>query len=168
MNDDLPVNKTAKLICGHRMCHSCLKRLFVLSVNDPAYMPPRCCTFKRIPFNIHVMRLFDDEFRDLWNKRYKEYITENKLFCPSQGCGGWFKPKKIHLDRTSGMTYVYCSRCMTKLCIRCNSKLHTQRECPNDEKTDRLAQMAKDQGWQRCHSCKAVVDPKEGCNYMTW
>jgi ariadne-1 len=167
MNDDLPVNKTAKLGCGHRMCHSCLKRLFVLSVSDPAHMPPRCCTLKRISSK-HVKRLFDDGFKDLWNKRYQEYITENKLFCPSQGCGGWFKPGKVRIDLTSGMKYARCGRCQTKVCTLCNSKFHTQRECPNDKKTDGLVQTAKDQGWQRCYSCKAVVELKEGCNHMTW
>jgi hypothetical protein len=29
-------------------------------------------------------------------------------------------------------------------------------------------EMAKEKGWQRCYSCKAVVELKEGCNHMTW
>ncbi|KAF2000115.1 hypothetical protein P154DRAFT_209379 [Amniculicola lignicola CBS 123094] len=98
MMDDLPANKTVKLGCGHRMCHSCLKRQFTLSVNDPQHMPPTCCSAEHIPLK-HVDRLFDDKFKRLWNKK--------------------------------------------------------------------LVQLAKDKGWQRCYSCKAIVELKEGCNHMT-
>ena len=67
--DEFPSNKTAKLSCGHRMCHSCLKRLFRMAVNDPAHMPPRCCTADHIPLS-HVEDLFDLKFKVNFNKKY--------------------------------------------------------------------------------------------------
>ncbi|CAA9966585.1 hypothetical protein PTMSG1_09944 [Pyrenophora teres f. maculata] len=149
MNDDLPLNKTVKLACGHRMCYSCLKRQFSLSVKDPAHMPPRCCTSEHIPLK-YADRLFDDKFKTLWNKKFQEYTTANRLYCPSKGCGQWVKPSKIKMDPTYG-----------------RNKFHTKRECPKDEETNRVVEMAKEQGWQRCYSCKAVVELKEGCNHMT-
>ncbi|PSN67268.1 hypothetical protein BS50DRAFT_493300 [Corynespora cassiicola Philippines] len=166
MADDLPANKTAKLGCGHRMCHHCLKRQFTLSVTDPRHMPPRCCTHEHIPLK-HVERLFDDKFKRQWNKKYQEYKTANRLYCPSKGCGEWIKPSKIRMDLTYGMKYARCGRCNTKVCVLCNKKFHTRRECPKDEETNRLVEMAKEQGWQRCYNCKAVVELKEGCNHMT-
>ncbi|KAF2176633.1 hypothetical protein K469DRAFT_399505 [Zopfia rhizophila CBS 207.26] len=166
MNDDLPANKTAKLGCGHRMCHSCLKRQFSLSVSDPQHMPPTCCTSEHIPLK-HVERLFDDKFKRLWNKKYQEYTTANRLYCPTKGCGEWIKPSKIRMDLASGMRYARCGRCSTKVCVLCNGRFHTRRECPRDEETNRLVQMAKDKGWQRCYNCKAMVELKEGCNHMT-
>lgn len=167
MADDLPANKTAKLGCGHRMCHHCLKRQFTLSVTDPRHMPPRCCTHEHIPLK-HVERLFDDKFKRQWNKKYQEYKTANRLYCPSKGCGEWIKPSKIRMDLTYGMKYARCGRCNTKVCVLCNKKFHTRRECPKDEETNRVVEMAKEQGWQRCYNCKAVVELKEGCNHMTW
>jgi len=167
MNDDLPLNKTVKLACGHRMCFSCLKRQFSLSVKDPAHMPPRCCTSEHIPLK-YADRLFDDKFKVLWNKKFQEYTTANRLYCPSKGCGQWVKPSKIKMDPTYGRKYARCSACSTKICVLCNSKFHTKRECPKDEETNRVVEMAKEQGWQRCYSCKAVVELKEGCNHMTW
>ncbi|KAL7779871.1 hypothetical protein CFE70_009889 [Pyrenophora teres f. teres 0-1] len=166
MNDDLPLNKTVKLACGHRMCYSCLKRQFSLSVKDPAHMPPRCCTSEHIPLK-YADRLFDDKFKTLWNKKFQEYTTANRLYCPSKGCGQWVKPSKIKMDPTYGRKYARCSACSTKICVLCNSKFHTKRECPKDEETNRVVEMAKEQGWQRCYSCKAVVELKEGCNHMT-
>ncbi|KAF1959500.1 hypothetical protein CC80DRAFT_405467 [Byssothecium circinans] len=166
MTDDLPVHKTAKLGCGHRMCHSCLKRQFTLSVSDPQHMPPTCCNAEHIPLK-YVERLFDDKFKRLWNKKYQEYTTANRLYCPMKSCGEWIKPSKIRMDRTYGRKYARCGRCNTKVCVLCNSRFHTRRECPRDEETNRLVQMAKEKGWQRCYNCKAVVELKEGCNHMT-
>ncbi|CAN9252976.1 unnamed protein product [Alternaria alternata] len=166
MNDDLPLSKTVKLACGHRMCYGCLKRQFTLSVKDPAHMPPRCCTSEHIPLK-YADRLFDDKFKVQWNKKFQEYTTANRLYCPSKGCGQWIKPSKIKMDPTYGRKYARCSSCNTKVCVLCNSKFHTKRECPKDEETNRLVEMAKEKGWQRCYSCKAVVELKEGCNHMT-
>ncbi|KAF2016225.1 hypothetical protein BU24DRAFT_197075 [Aaosphaeria arxii CBS 175.79] len=166
MNDEVPINKTAKLGCGHHMCHSCLKRQFTLSVSDPQHMPPKCCTEEHIPLK-HVDRLFDDKFKRLWNKKYQEYTSSNRIYCPMKGCGEWIKPSKIKLDMTTGRKYARCGRCSTKVCVLCSSRFHTRRECPRDEETNRIVQMAKDQGWQRCYKCKAIVELKEGCNHMT-
>lgn len=167
MDDDLPANKTAKLGCGHRMCHSCLKRQFTLSVSDPKHMPPTCCSAEHIPLK-YVERLFDDKFKRQWNKKYEEYTTSNRLYCPKRGCGEWIKPGRIKMDLTYGKKYARCGRCDTKVCVLCNAKFHTRRECPKDEETNRLVEMAKEKGWQRCYNCRAVVELKEGCNHMTW
>lgn len=166
MVDDIPANKTAKLGCGHRMCHSCLKRQFKLSVDDPQHMPPTCCTSEHIPLR-YVERLFDDKFKILWNKKYQEYTTANRLYCPTKGCGEWIKPSKVRVDLTTGRKYARCGHCNTKVCVLCNGKFHTRRECPKDEETNRLVQLAKEKGWQRCYSCKSMVELKEGCNHMT-
>ncbi|KAF2133493.1 hypothetical protein P153DRAFT_157884 [Dothidotthia symphoricarpi CBS 119687] len=166
MNDDLPLHKTVKLACGHRMCNSCLKRQFTLSAQDAQHMPPTCCTAEHIPLK-YAERLFDDKFKKLWNKKYQEYTTANRLYCPSKGCGEWIKPSKIRMDLTYGRKYARCGRCTTKVCVLCSAKFHTKRECPKDEETNRLVQMAKEKGWQRCYNCKAVVELKEGCNHMT-
>jgi ariadne-1 len=167
MNDELPINKTVKLACGHRMCYSCLKRQFTLSVQDPQHMPPRCCTTEHIPLK-YADRLFDDKFKVLWNRKYQEYTTANRLYCPARACGQWIKPSRIKMDSTTGRKYARCGHCQTKVCVLCNSKFHSRRECPKDEETNRLVEMAKEKGWQRCYSCKAVVELKEGCNHMTW
>ncbi|KAF2200932.1 hypothetical protein GQ43DRAFT_372674 [Delitschia confertaspora ATCC 74209] len=166
MNDDLPANKTAKFNCGHRMCYSCLKRQFQLSVTDPQHMPPRCCTSEHIPLR-YVERLFDNKFKILWNKKFQEYTTANRLYCPTKGCGEWIKPSKIRKDSLTGRRYARCGRCDTKVCVLCNGRFHNRRDCPKDEETNRLVELAREKGWQRCYQCKAMVELKEGCNHMT-
>jgi hypothetical protein len=166
MEDDVPSHKTAKLKCGHRMCNACLKDSFKLSVRDPQHMPPRCCTTDHIPLK-HVERLFDTGFKKQWNKKYAEFSTRNRIYCPSRRCGEWIKPEHIYRD-ADGRKYAKCGRCHTKVCYACNGKWHGYRDCPRDEETHRFLEQAKQLGWQRCHRCKAVVELKEGCNHMTW
>ncbi|KAI4741042.1 hypothetical protein E4T50_08529 [Aureobasidium sp. EXF-12298] len=163
-SDDVPVTRSAKLPCGHRMCNSCLRRIFTMSIKDPQHMPPKCCNQDHIPLK-HVDHLFDDKFKILWNTKYQEYTTKNRVYCPAKGCGQWIKPSNMH--KLQGRKYGRCPRCKTKVCTLCNNKLHTSGECPKDPETKRLVDLAKEKGWQRCYNCKAMVELKEGCNHMT-
>lgn len=170
LSDDVPISKSAKLPCSHRMCHACLKRIFTMSVTDPQHMPPRCCTSDHIPLK-HVEKLFDMKFKMKWNKKYQEYTTKNRIYCPTKGCGEWIKPSHVFLDTSAGPTggrkFGKCSKCKTKVCCLCNGKWHSGKDCPKDEATKTFVEMAKEKGWQRCYNCSAMVELKEGCNHMT-
>lgn len=163
--DDLPARKTAKLECKHRMCHACLKRIFQLSTSDPQLMPPRCCTEQEIPLD-HVDKLFDVKFKILWNRKFAEYATKNRLYCPKKGCGIWIKPKYIAKDKMTGREIGKCKECKTEVCKKCNMKWHGRRECDNDEGTKRVLELGKEQGWKRCYNCREMVQLAEGCNHM--
>lgn len=163
-SDDIPYAQSAKLACGHRMCNDCLKRIFEMSVKDPVHMPPKCCTDQYIPLK-HVDKLFDDKFKTLWNRKYQEYHTKNRIYCPALKCGEWIKPSHIHTMQ--GRKYAKCPRCRTIVCTLCNNKMHKSTDCPKDPEIAKLVEQAKDEGWQRCYSCNAFVERKEGCNHMT-
>ena len=167
---DVPVSRSAKLACQHHMCNSCLRRIFTLSITDPQHMPPKCCTTDHIPLK-HVEKLFDLKFKKTWNRKYQEYTTQNRIYCPARGCGEWIKPANIHVDTSGGIDggrkYGKCTRCRTKVCCTCNGRWHAGQECPKDEATARFAEIAKQEGWQRCYNCSATVELKEGCNHMT-
>jgi len=159
-SDDVPHANSAKLTCGHRMCHDCLKRVFEMSVNDPAHMPPRCCTEEHIPLK-HVDKIFDVKFKTQWNRKYQEYKTKNRIYCPAPECSYWIKPSHIHRD-SQGRKYAHCPRCKTKVCTLCNNKMHKSRDCPKDPEIAKLVEQAKEKGWQRCFECNAFVELKEG------
>jgi hypothetical protein len=147
------------------MCHSCLKRNFELSLTDPQLMPPRCCTQDRISIRI-VEPLFNTSFKKMWNRKYEEFTTQNRLYCPSKRCGEWIKPSRIRQE--GNRKSAQCGHCKTKVCVACNGKWHSSLDCPNDDETQRFLKQAKEEGWQRCHSCKVMVERKQGCNHMTW
>ncbi|KIW28296.1 uncharacterized protein PV07_07972 [Cladophialophora immunda] len=163
-DDEIPVAQSALLPCKHRMCNTCLKRIFKMSVSDPAHMPPRCCTDQHIALK-HVEKLFDDKFKVLWNRKFQEYKTKNRVYCPGRKCGAWIKPHYITIE--NGRKVGRCKQCKTKVCPMCSQRMHTTRECPKDPETKAFIETAKEKGWQRCYSCHAMVELKEGCNHMT-
>lgn len=158
------ISRSVKLACSHRMCHECLRRIFTMSVTDPAHMPPRCCSSEHIPLK-HVDKLFGQNFKKTWNRKFQEYTTQNRIYCPARGCGDWIKPSHITVEH--GRKVGKCKRCNTRVCCTCNNKMHTSRECPKDPATREFIEIAKQKGWQRCYSCSAMVELKEGCNHMT-
>lgn len=163
--EDTSPSRSADLDCGHRMCNSCLRRIFRMSVNDPQHMPPRCCNQEHIPLQ-YVDRLFDSSFKKTWNRKFTEYNTRNRLYCPSRKCGEWIMPDSIRKE--NGRKVARCGRCKTRVCGSCGGKYHTSAECPSDEDTAKFLDQAADAGWKRCHRCKAMVELREGCNHMTW
>ncbi|KAI5794517.1 hypothetical protein DFH27DRAFT_463763, partial [Peziza echinospora] len=160
LSDDIPRHQAAKLHCGHYFCNDCLKRLFDLSLTDPAHMPPRCCTRDHIPLK-HVDRLLTYQTKKLWNKKYAEYTTANRIYCPTRDCGEWIQPRDImgKIGR--------CSRCKGKVCTMCNGKAHGLKDCPKDEDLKVFVETAKANGYQRCFSCRSVVELERGCNHIT-
>ncbi|KAL9594277.1 MAG: hypothetical protein Q9219_007117, partial [cf. Caloplaca sp. 3 TL-2023] len=179
-----PPSHTALLSCSHRLCHPCLRRIFTLSLTDPQHMPPRCCSAAHpIPLK-HVEKLFDAKFKLKWNRKYEEYTTKERLYCPAKGCGAWIPPGNIHpvvatgtgtgtgtgkpKTTTTTAKSAKCPRCKTKVCAACNGLWHgTSRPCQDDAATRQFFAVAKQQGWQRCYNCRATVELKEGCNHMT-
>ncbi|KAI0008598.1 hypothetical protein F4779DRAFT_430153 [Xylariaceae sp. FL0662B] len=163
--DELSPTKTAKLRCGHRMCRSCLKKSFRKSISDPSQMPPRCCTSDCIPLK-HVENLFSTDFKKTWNRKFQEFSTRNRIYCPGKRCGEWIKPSQIQ-RHSNGRKVGKCSNCHTRVCCDCNNKWHGSSHCPTDEETDEILRQAKEKGWQRCYDCRNMIELKEGCNHMT-
>ncbi|KAK7997053.1 methylitaconate delta2-delta3-isomerase [Apiospora arundinis] len=164
LDDNLPSRKTARLVCGHRMCHQCLKRKFKLSTKDPQQMPPKCCTDDHILLK-HVDRLFDDNFKILWNQKFAEFSTHNRIYCPRPACGAWIKPHRIEKLK-DGRRRAKCGACKTEVCCVCQGKWHRSQDCPTDEATQAVLQQAREKGWQRCYGCREMIELIEGCNHM--
>ncbi|TGZ84766.1 hypothetical protein EX30DRAFT_7773 [Ascodesmis nigricans] len=135
-------------------------RLFKLSLTDPAHMPPKCCTNDHIPLK-HVEKLLSDQTKQLWNKKYKEFTTKNRIYCPVPNCGEWIPPEAIH--KKIGK----CSKCKTKVCAMCNAKAHGKEECPKDPELLKFLDAAHENKYQRCYNCKRFVELDKGCNHMT-
>jgi hypothetical protein len=127
-------------------------------------MPPRCCTNDHIDLK-HVDKLFSQDFKRTWNRKFLEFQTKNKIYCIGKGCGEWIKPNHISIEH--GRKIGKCKRCGTRVCAICNNKAHTSRDCPKDPATKQFIETAKQKGWQKCYSCSAMVELKEGCNHMT-
>lgn len=162
--DGIKAHKAHVLKCNHYMCRSCIVRPFEMSLKDPKQMPPKCCD-QRISLR-HVEPHFDLKFKKKWNRKYEEYTTDNRLYCPNTACGDWIHPSQIHLHKNRERAK--CTNCGTKVCVDCNGVWHSSPDCPEDEELQEFLKQAKEEGWTRCYRCKIMVDRKEGCNHMTW
>jgi len=163
----VPTFQAPRLKCGHRMCHSCLKRVFKLSIADPQHVPPKCCTADFIRLK-HVDKLFDMEFKKHWNRKFMEYTTKNRVYCPTRICGQWIKPGKgSHANKDAFRNYNFCTRCKTKVCIRCNFKWHGETMCVEDTDTSLFVRWAQHSArFRQCYNCKMMVENEEGLNML--
>lgn len=140
-SDDVPIIRTALLPCNHRWCYPCLRRIFSISTTHPQHMPPTCCNKEAIDFE-HVERFFNNSFKSKWNRKYDEYITKNRIYCPASECGSWIKPCHIYVDTRGGVNkgrkYCKCQKCksVVVVCRTCNMKWSAGHKCPKDAATD--------------------------------
>ncbi|OBS21471.1 hypothetical protein FPOA_07809 [Fusarium poae] len=162
--DEVPASRCPKLECGHRMCHSCLKKRFKQSMTDAEQMPPTCCTDEHIDLE-HVDKLFDPVFKKIWNKKFVEASLKNRLYCPSRRCGEWIRPVDIYHDRDTGRKAARCERCNTKVCVACNGRWHFGGKCPRDDETAKYLAQARSEGRKRCIKCGATSQLKDGDNH---
>jgi hypothetical protein len=165
-NSNTPVSTTVKLKCCHRMCHSCLRKVFQLSLTNPQqHMPPRCCTSDNIPPE-YVDMLFDSGFKREWVQKYREHTGKHRITCPSRRCGGSVKPEDMR--REGGRWQGRCSHCRIKICGSCSGRWHHQTECPLETEATQFLEQGKRDSWQRCYHCKTPVERKDGRNHTTW
>lgn len=78
LSNDVPVSATAKLPCLHRWCRPCLRQIFVIATTDEQHMPPKCCTTDIIDRK-HVVKLFDNNFKRRWNRKFREFNIKNRI-----------------------------------------------------------------------------------------
>jgi hypothetical protein len=120
----------------------------------------RCCR-EDIPLKLIRQELSDEELRK-FREAEIEFNTADRTYCSNVRCG-----KFIPLTNISSGGAI-CGRCGSTTCTMCSSPYHEDEECPADPTLQANLSLAHAQGWQRCYSCRAMVEPDHGCNYMTY
>ena len=145
--------------CQHEYCRDCLKDLIETSMRDEAYFPPRCC---RQPFSIDKLRmLVPSDLVKAYERKRVEFETPNRTYCHVPTCSAF-----ISVNGHSSDT-AYCPHCGNATCTICKSASH-EGDCPEDAGVQQLLAAADGNGWQRCFSCRRVVELHDGCNHMTY
>jgi hypothetical protein len=88
------------------------------------------------------------------------FSTLDKTYCSNPECAEFILPAQIMAD------HAYCKICGSETCVHCKQYMHSG-DCPEDDDLNAIIQLAQDEGWRRCHSCKAMVELTYGCNHMT-
>ncbi|CAD0037545.1 unnamed protein product, partial [Aureobasidium pullulans] len=132
------------------------------TIGDEALYPPRCCG-QEISFE-SVQGLLNDRLQIRYREKKMEYDTEpnNRTYCHNTTCGSFIYAALI--EDEAGL----CLDCGRTTCTICKRATHYG-DCPSDEGTRRLLELAENRGWQRCYNakCHRVVELSSGCNHIT-
>jgi hypothetical protein len=146
--------------CEHLHCSDCLTSLFIRATKDETLFPPQCCQ-QQIPLNM-VEHLMSDEETKAFESASVEFTTQDRVYCSKPECAKFIPPAQIQIDTSTA----HCVTCETNTCLHCKKLFHTD-ECPEDTVLNAVLELAKAEGWQRCPTCKAVVELTFGCYHMT-
>ncbi|KAM7213808.1 hypothetical protein V8F06_010804 [Rhypophila decipiens] len=147
--------------CSHSYCRDCIQHLYQTSLSDEAFFPPRCC---REPIPISRTQAF---LEPATVKQYHAKVIEfgtpvpNRTYCHKASCSS-FVPRELVTDDVAT-----CPDCASKTCTVCKAAAHLGSDCPADEGIQQVLELGKTEGWQRCYSCRNLVDLNLGCNHIT-
>lgn len=147
----------------HYYCRECLANFFEYTIGDEMLYPPKCCNHEILLKNVKT--LLDDKLVARYADKKIEYDTEptKRTYCSGDNC-------KTFIPETSIEDEVaICSDCGKRTCTICKEAAH-RGDCPKDEDTQSLLELADNEGWQRCYNtkCHRVVALTIGCNHITW
>jgi hypothetical protein len=144
--------------CKHEYCRDCLRELFESCLTDESLFPPRCC---RQPITIDSVEFFlTADLKRQFEQKKVEFSTPNRTYCSQPSCAAFIRIDEENADAGT------CTECGTRTCSICKSAAHAG-ECPQDMALQALVELANEQGWQRCHVCRRVVELDMGCNHIT-
>ncbi|KAG6063568.1 hypothetical protein E4U32_001084 [Claviceps aff. humidiphila group G2b] len=144
--------------CSHDYCGDCITSLFSAAINDESLFPPRCCK-EPIPLDLYKPFL-SATLLGTYEAKKLEYGTLDKTYCHVRTCSTFVPPAFVKDDVAT------CVKCQSKTCTMCKGETHTD-DCPADTLTAAFLQIATENGWQRCYSCRRMVDLNTGCNHIT-
>jgi hypothetical protein len=150
---------TARVPCNHEYCRDCLQDLFHASMTDDSLFPPRCC---RRPITTGSVRIFlTAELIKQYEQKKVEFDTPDRTYCSNPLCSAFIRSEAITNEQAS------CPDCGTTTCTLCKATSHGG-DCPADTALQQVLQTADENGWQRCYSCRRLVELDIGCNHMTF
>ena len=136
--------------CQHEYCRDCIRDLFSASLTDESLFPPRCCR-QNIPLKA-VSIFLTKEIKKEFEKKKVEFGTPNRTYCSRPTCSTFIKAENI-VDEIA-----FCPDCTRQTCSVCKSEAHEGEDCPNDTALQQTLDLANESGWQRCYSCRRMVE----------
>ncbi|KAK0740464.1 hypothetical protein B0T18DRAFT_332669 [Schizothecium vesticola] len=157
--DQFPTCDITKSPCSHDYCRGCVRNLFTLALTDETLFPPKCCGQ---PISIDSVRaILTPELRGQFAAKKIEFETPNRTYCHRPTCSAFIPLQFIKGD------IARCVQCRAATCAICKAASHLGTDCPDDPSTQAVLELAQQEGWQRCSTCKAFVELQTGCNHIT-
>ncbi|KAL4864105.1 hypothetical protein BDV12DRAFT_189211 [Aspergillus spectabilis] len=157
--DSSPVCRMIQLKnCSYIYCADCLKSLFLWATKDQSLFPPKCCR-EAIPLLLVEADMSEHELVEFESAAI-EFTTTDRTYCSNIGCGKFIPPSRITADQAE------CDICNSSTCKMCKETYHHD-DCASDPALQATLSLASREGWQRCFSCRALVQLGTGCYHIT-
>lgn len=156
---DKPLSDVLRMPCGDNYCRECLSELFQLATRDESMFPPRCCQ-QVIPLQL-VKLYLSSTLIHTFEEKSNEYKASNRTYCSQPSCSLFISSENIDGERAT------CVACGTHTCTICKNNVHSG-DCPMDTATHQTLEIGRQRGWQRCYSCRQLVELDTGCNHITY
>lgn len=149
--------------CSHTYCHSCLSDFFQRALADVSIFPPTCCD-EPIPIeNEHVQACLGETLVAEFESKREELGTPNRTYCNVPECAAWIPPQYIDPGNDLGQ----CPKCQAPTCTICKAAAHEGTECPEDEGTRNILDLAERERWSQCYACHRLVELNTGCYHIS-
>lgn len=162
--DDIPNKEAIDVPCRHEYCPPCFSQLVTTAILSEDTFPPKCC-LQDIPRRILQSHISPEELA-AFDEKALEYAvpTGSRYYCGSPACAKWIDTRKAR--RLSGG--LQCPHCRFKMCTSCRGAQHSRnQDCPQDFGLGAALEQAERAGWQRCYSCRTMVELNRGCRHIT-
>jgi len=130
---------------------------------DESLFPLRCCQ-DPIPV-AEVLPTLPLALRSLFERKNAEFsiLTRDRIYCSNLNCSMFLGSSEGRLFRFA----IHCSQCFASTCPRCKESAHAGEGCGVSKSDEALQALAKNEGWQTCPGCNAVVELNHGCYHIT-
>ena len=148
---------TFRAPCSHIYCATCLETLFRLSTSDELLFLPRCCN-QGISYT-SMKTFLKGSTKRSFGKANIEFLSPDRTYCCQPPCSAFITE--------STAEKATCKECQTVTCTLCKASAHVG-ECPSDPATQHVLDLAGQEGWQRCYSCRRLIELSFGSNHITY
>lgn len=86
--------RPCRVPCSHEICLPCLEGMFTAATEWADRLPPRCCTI----IQLHaILPRLDEKVANKYRQRLQEWLTPNKVYCPSRACSAFVPEARLPL-----------------------------------------------------------------------
>ncbi|KAI3856535.1 hypothetical protein MKX03_028377 [Papaver bracteatum] len=159
--------------CSHIYCSVCITKHITAKIQENISMitcPDSTCNETLEP---HLCRdIISGQVLDRWENALCEssVLASQKIYCPFKDCSVML----VNDDDGVIVRSTECPHCNRLFCAQCEVPWHSELTCDDFQEIKRggkddmlMINLAKDQKWIRCPSCRFYVEKVDGCQHIT-
>ncbi|KLO13798.1 hypothetical protein SCHPADRAFT_798650, partial [Schizopora paradoxa] len=155
--------------CPHKYDVNCLTDMFLANLSTQVF-PPLCCK-RPIELALLEPHLPADVYATMYAKQ-RELSTADRLYCANSTCSAFLgaRQRQNPASPSDPAPSVVCPACSTYTCARCGGPRigkSKQHRCKVDKSLKKALLLGQAHGWQRCPTCRAVVERTTGCRHIS-